>query len=55
MGRYADRPMDFADGTLVYRARRESLSTILTVDHSDFAVYRIEGERSFRVLSSESP
>jgi hypothetical protein len=35
----------FADGTLVYLAKREFLSAILTVDHADFATYRIEGKR----------
>jgi uncharacterized protein len=50
MLRYWDRPMDFADATLVYLAKRESLSTILTVDHADFKTYRIEGKRQFRVL-----
>src|ERR1700730_16851342 len=50
MSRYWDRPMDFADATLVYLAKRESLSTILTVDHADFDTYRIEGTRRFRVL-----
>jgi len=50
MSRYWDRPMDFADGTLVYLAKREFLSVILTVDHTDFATYRIEGKRQFRVL-----
>ena len=30
MSRYWDRPMDFADATLVYLAKRESLSEILT-------------------------
>lgn len=50
MSRYSDRPMDFADATLVYLAKRESLSTILTVDHADFKTYRIEGKRQFRVL-----
>ena len=50
MSRYADRPMDFADATLVYLAKRESLSTILTVDHADFKTYRIESKRQFRVL-----
>ena len=29
MSRYWDRPMDFADATLVYLAKREALSTIL--------------------------
>lgn len=55
MSRYWDRPMDFADATLVYLARRESLSVILTVDQADFATYRIEGKRQFRVLPSRRP
>jgi hypothetical protein len=50
MSRYWDRPMDFADATLVHLAKRESLATIFTVDHSDFETYRIEGRRRFRVL-----
>jgi predicted nucleic acid-binding protein len=50
MSRYWDRPMDFADATLVYLAKRESLSVILTVDRADFSTYRIEGKRQFRVL-----
>ena len=49
MGRYRDRPMDFADATLVHAARREGLRTILTVD-DDFLVYRIHGKRQFQVL-----
>lgn len=55
MSRYWDRPMDFADATLVYLAKRESLSVILTVDHSDFATYRIEGKRQFRILPVNRP
>jgi predicted nucleic acid-binding protein len=54
MSRYWDRPMDFADATLVYLAKRESLSAVLTVDHADFATYRIEGKRQFRVLPDDS-
>lgn len=50
MARYHDRPMDFADATLVHLARRESLSTIFTIDHDDFETYRIEGRRRFRIL-----
>ena len=50
MARYHDRPMDFADATLVHVARRESLSTIFTIDHDDFETYRIEGRRRFRIL-----
>ena len=55
MSRYWDRPMDFADATLVYLAKRESLSVILTVDTADFSTYRIEGKRQFRILPTERP
>jgi predicted nucleic acid-binding protein len=55
MSRYWDRPMDFADATLVYLAKRESLSVILTVDQADFSTYRIEGKRRFRILPMERP
>jgi predicted nucleic acid-binding protein len=50
MSRYWDRPMDFADATLVYLARRESLTNVFTVDQADFETYRIEGRRRFRVI-----
>ena len=50
MARYHDRPMDFADATLVYLAGRESLTTILTIDHDDFETYRIGRRRPFRIL-----
>jgi uncharacterized protein len=50
MSKYRDRPMDFADATLVRLAQRESLSLILTVDHDDFETYRIDGRRKFRIV-----
>src|SRR5688572_24462702 len=49
MAKYHDRPMDFADATLVRLARREGLRTIFTVD-DDFLVYRIDGRRRFSVV-----
>ena len=55
MTRYSDHPMDFTDATLVYLARRESISTVFTVDVADFSSYRIEGKRRFRVLPVETP
>ena len=55
MSRYWDRPMDFADATLVYLAKRESLSMILTVDQADFTTYRIEGKRQFRIVPRKGP
>jgi predicted nucleic acid-binding protein len=52
MGDYADRPMDFADATLVHLAARERLSLILTVDHDDFETYRLPRGKKFTVLPS---
>jgi uncharacterized protein len=50
MKKYHDRPMDFADATLVHLAGRESLVTVFTVDHDDFETYRIAGRRRFRIV-----
>jgi len=55
MSRYWDRPMDFADATLVYLAKRESISTVFTVDRADFETYRIDGRRRFRILPASRP
>src|ERR1039458_4967889 len=55
MSRYADRPMDFADATLVYLAKREALSTIFPVVFEDFDTHRNEGPRRFRVLPASRP
>lgn len=55
MSRYWDRPMDFADATLVHLAKREALSTVFTVDYADFETYRIDGRRRFRVLPAGRP
>jgi predicted nucleic acid-binding protein len=52
MKKYHDRPMDFADATLVHLARRESLQTILTIDFNDFETYRIDGRKHFRIFPS---
>lgn len=47
MLRYADRPMDFADATLVHVAGRENIRAILTIDHDDFETYRFGRNRAF--------
>ena len=47
--------MDFADATFVYLAKRESLSTIFTVNYADFETYRIDGHCRFRVLPTARP
>lgn len=50
MKRYQDRPMDFADATLVHLAQRESLTSILTIDFNDFEIYRIERRKRFCIF-----
>lgn len=50
MRKYRDRPMDYADATLVHLAQRESLSTVFTIDHDDFETYRMGGRKRLRIL-----
>lgn len=52
MRKYRDRPMDFADATLVHLAHREALSTVFTIDHDDFETYRVGGRKRLRILPS---
>ena len=55
MRRYRDRPMDFADATLVHLARQASLNTVFTVDHADFETYRFDRGRRFRIVPARFP
>jgi predicted nucleic acid-binding protein len=50
MLRYEDRPMDFADATLVHVANREGIRLILSIDHDDFETYRLAGNKKFMIL-----
>ena len=50
MKKYADLPMDLADAALVRVAEREGFSTVFTIDQADFRVYRLHGNRRFRLL-----
>jgi hypothetical protein len=50
MERYRDRPMDFADATLVHAGSKLKLADIVTIDHDDFETYRMVGRRKFRIL-----
>ena len=47
---YHNRPMDYADATLVHLAQRESPSTVFTIDHDDFDTYRVGGRKLLRIL-----
>ena len=50
MSKYNDRPMDFADASLVALAERLSLDRIFTVDRRDFSVYRLHGKKPFTII-----
>jgi uncharacterized protein len=50
MQKYQDRPMDFADASLVSLAERLSIERIFTLDRSDFSVYRMKRNRAFTVI-----
>lgn len=47
--KYADRPMDFADASLVAIALRDDEDRIVSLD-SDFEIYRLAGKKRFRNL-----
>ena len=49
MHRYADRPMDLADATLVALAEERAITRIFTLD-DDFHIYRLKGRRRFDVV-----
>lgn len=51
MERYADRPMDLADATLVALAEERGLKLIFTLD-ADFHIYRLHGRQAFEILPS---
>lgn len=50
MRKYADRPMDLADASLVWLANKTGVTDIITIDRADFAVYRTAGRKAFRNL-----
>ena len=43
-----------ADATFVHLAQRESLSTVVTIDHDDFETYRVGGRKRLNILPSRS-
>ena len=50
MEKYADRPMDLADASLVWLAGRSGVREILTVDTGDFGAFRTPQGRAFNDL-----
>lgn len=53
MNKYQDLPMDLVDATLVAVAEAENFSTIFTLDHKDFKVYRTKHGRHFKLLPTK--
>jgi uncharacterized protein len=53
MERYTDRPMDFADASLVAAAEQLRTTRVFTLDRDDFSTYRARigrSHRSFRII-----
>lgn len=48
--KYADHDIDFTDAALVWLADESGLRRILTVDRSDFSLFRLKGGKHFEVL-----
>jgi hypothetical protein len=55
MTRYADRPMDLADASLVVAAERLRVTRIFTLDRGDFSTYRARLGRTYRAFSVVDP
>ena len=49
MRKYADRPMDFADASLVWAAEETSVRDILTTDR-DFEIYRTRTQERLQLV-----
>ncbi len=47
--KYADRPMDLADASLVVAAMSTGIHTVWTLDRNDFDTYRLPGRKRFRL------
>ncbi len=51
--KYADRPMDLADASLVLLANKTGITDVITIDRSDFSIYRTAKRKAFRNLFAE--
>ena len=50
MTAYADREVDLADASLVLLAERTGTADIITIDRTDFSIYRLSRNRAFNVV-----
>lgn len=52
MEKYSDLPMDVADASLVWLAGRRGLRQVITLDETDFGIYRLpDGKRLVNLLA----
>lgn len=52
MEKYSDLPMDVADASLVWLAGRRGLQQVITLDETDFGIYRLSsGKRLVNLLA----
>lgn len=50
MLKYADRPMDLADASMIWAAEQTGLHQILTTDRTDFEIYRTKTGQALDIL-----
>ena len=50
MDKYDDLPMDYADATLVALGEELSTNLVLTLDRTDFEIYRLGSRRHFSIF-----
>jgi predicted nucleic acid-binding protein len=50
MRKYADRPMQIADASMIWAAEDTGLHQIVTLDRADFAIYRTKTGKRLEIL-----
>jgi len=50
MLKYADRPMDLADASMIWAAEQTGIRRILTTDRTDFEIYRTRSGQRLEIL-----
>lgn len=50
INKYADRDIDFADATLIWLASLINTTEIMTIDRTDFEVYRLANGKPFTLV-----
>jgi predicted nucleic acid-binding protein len=55
LARYASLDLDFTDCALIWAAHATGCRKILTVDRTDFEIYRLKTKKGFELLDWEHP